>query len=155
MNKKYNYDNLDTSVLFALGMITHKNNERMILSRQSAARFWGFSPLLNDKFTITVPKGYNTKSNKEYFDFNFKTTNRCFKNVIDYEFDDRVFKITSPERTIAELIKEYDGKYDDQKIETINNFFKEFKYNREELLNISKDLKVDHLILAFEAVCAR
>lgn len=148
MNKT-TYSAQDTSIILSFVMQTKKNNTRMILSKYSAAIFWGFSPLLTRKLYVTVPKCYHVQSDN--FDVSYRNKDVIDNDIINFTFEDRVVKITTLEKTFVDLIKEFKNDYNDHKTEIIKNFFNSTQYNKDYLYKLSKESNVFEIIKAFEA----
>ena len=131
------------AVLWSLEHIYRSNKEPMVISSWSAASYWGFSPLIDQKLYITYEKGKtlyiksNVVSKKEQISENYH------KGIVNICFDKTPMFVYEPERTIVEIIKEVNGVYNDVLIETITMFLDQQTNNLDKVITWSKWFNIE------------
>lgn len=121
-------------------------SKKVIISKFAAAELWGFSDTINSKWEVFVEKGYNNKNLRDHFVVTQLIPSKMNYEIVEVISNDVKFYITSPERTIVDLIKDAKGTYNDILISTIKEAFNGKYLDKLKLLNYAKEQKVSDIV---------
>ena len=127
--------------------VYHKEPNKVVISSWTALDFYGINEDLISETYITVPKGYNPVKIREFAKVKQRSGERYDFQIEQYNIEDKIVNIYSPERAVVEVVKEQKGKYTDLIISFIKNFFRKFKYNVPKLIEAAKKFNILNEIL--------
>ena len=150
LKDKSMYIEENSAILFSTKSFFTPRTTKGVLSYESAASWWGFSEEIDSEWNITVPRNYNPTNKSKQYSFNRMAISKYELEIITFKLEDREVRVYSPERTIIEIVKRAKKSITDVIIQTIRNFFTNFKYSSDKLHQLAKEFNVDQEVTIWE-----